>query len=345
MQGAAAVPRATTSRTSRPTSASTTCACPRCAAPGRAGPRPRHRRVLLLPLLVRRPAAARAAVRRGARVRRARLPVRLCWANENWTRAGTAATTRCSLAQRYSRRRRSRAHPLAGRGVRRPSLHPGRRPAAVPRLPGRAAARPAAHRRALARRGARLGVGELYLVPRREPPDERRAAGRRSASTPRWSSSPTCATSCRRARVLDPSRASRERLRPQRPYRREHMPPLRLLSSEALDRLGRPGQDYVRFPCVTPVVGQLAASRPRARTSSAEPRPSAYERWLTETVRRRRAAGPGRGPLVPQRVERVGRGQPPRARRSVGSRVACGDEARPRRGERDCSTWRMNAER
>ena len=59
---------ATTSRTSPPTSASTTCGCRRSARRRPTGRGRTASRVLLLPLLVRRPAAARATVRRGAEV-------------------------------------------------------------------------------------------------------------------------------------------------------------------------------------------------------------------------------------------------------------------------------------
>ena len=65
----------TTSRTCRVSSASTTCGCPRFESSRRRWRGSTGSRLLLLPLLVRWPAPAGAAVRRGAPQRRAGLPV------------------------------------------------------------------------------------------------------------------------------------------------------------------------------------------------------------------------------------------------------------------------------
>ena len=88
---------ATTSRTCRPTSASTTCACRR-----RARRRPTLAAahgidaLLLLPLLVRRAATARAAVRRGAAQRASRTSRSACAGpTRTGPGPGTAAPRRC----------------------------------------------------------------------------------------------------------------------------------------------------------------------------------------------------------------------------------------------------------
>ncbi len=131
---------------------------------------PRHRRVLLLPLLVRRPADARATLRRGLPLGRARLPLLpVLGQRELDARLGRRSPTRSCIEQTYSRRRRPGPHPVrsprrspilatsASTDVRsssctaRSSLRDPREFADA----WRAEAQPARHRRALPVRGQR----------------------------------------------------------------------------------------------------------------------------------------------------------------------------------------------
>ena len=144
---------ATTSRTFPQSWASTISDCPRRAGAGRSRARVRDPRLLLLPLLVRREAAARAAVRRGAGVRRARLPV-LPLLGERALVAPLGRPRRGrSPATGLQPERRLRAHPLASPSAGRPAGDHGRGQAALHRLPGAGPARSGAHRRNVAARG------------------------------------------------------------------------------------------------------------------------------------------------------------------------------------------------
>ena len=140
--------------------------------PGRAGPRARTRRVRLLPLLVPRPAAPPAAVRRGPRLRAPRLPVRAVLGQRGVDPQLGRAERPGPGPPGVQRRRRHRPPALVGRGVRRSALHHRRRQAALPRLPAHGPARPASDDRPVAGRGpeARLprslpGVGGGLGLP------------------------------------------------------------------------------------------------------------------------------------------------------------------------------------
>ena len=87
----------------RPTSASTTCACPKTrAAPGRPGARLRHRRVLLLPLLVRGQRLIERPVDEILRSGQPDFPFCLCWANETWSRRWLGEEREILRRQTYS---------------------------------------------------------------------------------------------------------------------------------------------------------------------------------------------------------------------------------------------------
>ena len=245
---------------------------------------PRHRRVLLLPLLVRRPAAARAAVRRGARVGEPDFPFCLCWANENWTRALGRLATRRARRAALLRRRRPRAHPPAG------SV-----PSPTRATCGSTASRCSSStaRRACPTRGApptsggrrpqRLGVGELYLCRVESFPNERgdpRRLGFDAAVEfqPNWRQirHPRCAAeSARIAHRLgvtrfDPAYTTYD---------------YRTLVAGALTR---PTPPYTRYPCVTPRWDNTAASCRRARDRHTARRPSSTATGCVAHARPRR---------------------------------------------------------
>ena len=100
---------------SRASSASTTCGSPRPASPGRPRTQPRHQRVLLLALLVRRPSDARA---RSTRCSRRASPT-----------SRSASRGRTRTGGRHGRRTRPVAHraDLPRRGGRAAALRRGRR--------------------------------------------------------------------------------------------------------------------------------------------------------------------------------------------------------------------------
>ena len=165
---------ATTSRTFPATSASTTCARPRRrGAQAELAARYGIDGVLLLPLLVRRPPAARAAVRRGARDR-ASPTSRFCSAGRTRTGPGrgTGSRPRCSCRRRTRPRTTSRT---SGRWRKHSPTRAtsgstaGRCSSCTARSICRS---PRGSRTRWRAEAARLGIGELYLcgVERRSRP-------------------------------------------------------------------------------------------------------------------------------------------------------------------------------
>ena len=115
-------------------------------------------------------------------------PFLLCWANEPWTRAWDGKTSSVLLAADLLARRRRRAPPLVGRGLRRPALPPGRRQAGVPRLPRLPPPRSGGHHRPLAGRGGPARARRALPRARCRPGRASGTRRRRSGSTPRCSS-------------------------------------------------------------------------------------------------------------------------------------------------------------
>ena len=273
--------RATTSRTCRRTSASTTCGCPR-----RARRRPtlardaRHPRLLLLPLLVRREAAARAAVRRGARVGRARLPVLPLLGERAVVATLGRARRRRPPAADLQPEGRPRAHPLAAAGASPTRARHDRRQAALHRLPG-AATCPIPRGRSTSggRRRATAGLA-------RPPPDDGRdrlgrGLGRDRGRLRREDPVPAAVLAAR-ARRRGSSVDGPDQLRV---YDYEQAWPVLAAPPPVAYRALRDG---------LPELGQLAAHG-RARWSCTTRRPRRTSEWLRSRGRARgRAAGPNR---------------------------------------------------
>ena len=102
---------------------------------GRIGPRARRARLRLLPLLVPRPPAAGAAVRRSAGVRRAGLPLRTLLGQRGVDPGLGLTDGSCARAPGVQRGGRSRPHPRPPASVQGSSLHHHRRSTAHAHLP------------------------------------------------------------------------------------------------------------------------------------------------------------------------------------------------------------------
>ena len=281
--------------------------------------------VLLLALLVR-PAAASSSGPFDEVLASGEpdFPFCLAWANQTWTRH-LARRARPDPHRADVSRARRRAGPLRAHppGVPRPPVPHGRRQAAVLRLPPGAAARPGRLRRALAARWrADAGLPGLYLRRRDRP-----TCSAPGPSTPtRWRHGfdagvyvrlPARAT--RSAATLGCARRRKARLaRGATRTATEPLPDRRRRSARAAPT-----------PSVYPNWDNTPRSGPPgvvlARLDAgAVPRP----RRATPIDARRRAAA-RRAAGVREVVERVGRGQPPRARPALRPRLPRGD---PRRG-------------
>ncbi len=221
-------------------------------------------------------------------------PFALCWANEEWTRNWDGRSGTVLMPQEYSDDGRPRPHPVAVHRLRRRPLHPDRRPATDARLPARPPPGSPPHD------GPVAGRGSACRIPGSVP-----VLGRRVRS-------PGSGARCGRLRRHGGLRAVR-RTTPNRsggvdapppdprlPGGRRGAPRRATTSLEALPlRHGRMGQ-----------YGEAPAQRHDLRRGDARCLPEVA--GADRGVRRRR---PGRGELrLPPGVERVGRGQSPRAR-------------------------------
>ena len=226
--------------------------------------------------------------------------------------AGTASTT-TSCSRRSTRGTGRSGSSATPSGAHRHRVHPRRR------APLLLVYRATDARRRRARRSS--GVDCARARPARPPPGRGpelrhrrsapvRASTRRSSSRRTPSASSSIATAAgRRPRVRRLLSTTTTR----------HAPPAALEAAAGLPLVSRRHA----------VLGQHRA--PRAPRTSCSARPEAYRQWLRKLVlqalcrRGRGAAG------LRQRVERVGRGHPPRARRPLRPRVARGHAARPAR--------------
>ena len=262
----------------------------------------RHRRVLLLPLLVRRPAAAASG--RSTRCWRAGapdFPFCVCWANENWTRRWDGLDHEVLMAQRYSDADGAGVHRAPAAAVPRPPLRARRRPAAAAGLQDRRHSRTSRRSCAVWRddRASRRASARSYLAAvqrhaARRPHGarlRRRGASSRRSATRRRTSPRACPDSIPRFRGSVFGYANL-----------------------AADYLLRPRPAFRQFRGVTPMWDNTAR-RPHDGMVVDGATPEAFGVWLEHVLRqtRRRHCG-RRAPAVRQRVERVGRGQPPRAR-------------------------------
>ena len=170
--------------------------CPRCGTAGFARRPSRHRRVHVLPLLVRRSASAGSHLPRGAQ-HQSSDTFCLCWANENWTRVWDGRAP-ILLEQHYDAAEQE-AHPLAGDRLRRSPLPPHRGTAALRDLPRPVASRQLAVHRSLACDRHGDGLPDPYIVsstPGTTTTTRQTAAAMRPPSSLRTASGTSGSTSC-----------------------------------------------------------------------------------------------------------------------------------------------------
>ena len=277
--------------------------------------------VLLLPLLVRRPAAARAPVRRGARLGRARLPVLPLLGERDLDAArGTGRRARCSSRRRTRPTTTSRTSAALAEAFADPRyLRVDGRPLF---LVYRAVQLPDPRRtdRPLAAEARPAGLGELYLCSMQTGPRQRdppatlgfdAAVAVRARSTASRRDGAVAARLARgAAHVLGRDR-----------------PSTRVTGSTTTTRwssehLAAEPVAYTRYPVRRRRAG---TTRRAGRERGATIITGLDARALRAVAprRRRRASGrpSARGePRLRERVERVGRGQPPRARSDGGAR-------------------------
>ena len=217
-------------------------------------------------------------------------PFCLCWANECWTRTWDGGVHCVLMDQTYSAED-DLAHPVAVRGIPRPPVHPGRRPAAVPGLCGCGPPGLRADDIDLCEEALHQGLDGLFLCRVESHQDKRvdpRLVGFDAAVefVPEVSllGSRVGPTGLRQLdRVLRKSRIARKH-RINRVY-----------SYETLVRnaLARPSCGYERFRCVTPSWDN-SARRNCGAAITVGSSPELYREWLEGIVRQASANPPDR---------------------------------------------------
>jgi hypothetical protein len=297
------------------------------AGTGGAGARPRRRRVLLLPLLVHGPPGAASAGRRDCRERPARFPLlpvlvqrRLDARLGRAFRAGPAAAA-------LLRGRRPGAHPPPAADLGRSSLRTDRGPAAAAGVPHGIDAGSAPHGRPVACRSGSRGSGRSLSrtgggLPGRHRPGQRgfrRGAGIRAGLAPGASDGAVADAPARH-----PARPAVPRI-PRTPVRRVRR-----------DGGRHPGQVGARLsshPLRHSRLRQLTASTPRRHDLRQQHAGSLWAVVPAGAGGGGRTAPAGGGEAgVRERLERVGRRQPPRALPALGTFLPPGARRSPAAG-------------
>ena len=267
-------------------------------------------------------------------------PFCLCWANENWTRKWSGRDGEVLVRQTYSdiddlthirwlaeafsdpRYLRIRGRPVF--------------------LVYRAASIPEAVRTTDTWRqeSVRLGVGDPYLCLVHSFDSDRldpRPLGFDAAVkfAPDWR------TLHRQLNGSLARRWFRRVFRPRSPYR---INTLRDYSSVVTDSLLEPNPDYRLYPCVSPGFDNTPR-RPTGATVLVEFVPRRLRDVAPGDRRALRALRAGGEPRLRQRLERVGRGQPPRALSTVGKGLSRGSRSGRRRSPLGVSTAHLDRRR
>lgn len=211
-------------------------------------------------------------------------PFALCWANENWTRAWDGGAAEVLLGQVYSPED-DLAHIRA--------LAPAFADPRYVRVDGRplflvyrAEHLPDPRRTAEIWRAeaVRLGVGDPYLCRIETELTRRAPAEFGFDAAVAFQPDPTRMARTRFERW--PRRVVRRAFRRNSQFRHNTIPPYQLLAREGIERISDQ-VDYPRFPCVTPSWDNSPRRRAGQAWIYSGATPDAYERWLTEVVRRR----------------------------------------------------------
>ena len=163
---------------------------------------------------------------------------------------------------------------------------------------------------------ARLGLGELYLCSLQTGPGERHPPATLGFDAavqfaPFYGLPPD-------GKVQRVSKAAARRLGMTTRSTR-----FRIIDYDAVveQHLAAEPVDYTRYPCVSPGFDNSPRRPERGATIITGGTPERYERWLRDGDRTLPSAVGGGEPRLRQRVERVGGGEPPRARSTVGPRL------------------------
>ena len=229
--------------------------------------------------------------------------------------AGTASTHEVLLAQDYDGDWAERFIRDALRHSRRSPLHPGRRPADAARVPASICSPTRRVSRRCWRTIAQDEGIDLYLaaVPELRDRGSATVRVRRRSRVPAATTSAAGRRDPRRAAANGGFRASRG---------------LRVAEGAAL---AQAGPRLPPVPGLVPSWDNTARRGDEARTSRSAARRTHTGDWLGELVRQTRSSGRrDRADRVHQRLERVGRGHPPRARRPLRPGVARGHPRRAR---------------